>query len=426
MDTSIQKITALEILDSRGNPTIQTTVHLANGVTGTAAVPSGASTGEFEAYELRDGDPKRYEGKGVLKAVGNVIQRIAPEIHGLDVTDQRRIDDCMIQLDGTDNKSSLGANAIVGVSLAVACAAAAATGLPLYRYLRKLSGMSSDQFLFPVPLINVINGGKHASTNLDLQEFWIIPHRAGRFVERVRQGSEIFQRLGELLVEQGMDTDLGNEGGYAPNFRNHEQVVKLLLQAIERAGYAAGDAISLGLDAGSSVLYDKEREVYSLALEDAEYSSGDMSDYFIRMFDRYPFAAAEDVLAEEDWIAWQKMTARLAETNPALKLIGDDLFVTNTARLQKGVDLKCANSILIKPNQVGTLTETLECIALAQKNRYAIAISHRSGETPDSFIADLAIAVNAEYIKTGSTARGERTAKYNRLIEIEQEIHGND
>lgn len=422
--STIKHITALEILDSRGNPTLQATVQLDNGMQGTAAVPSGASTGAFEAYELRDGDPKRFEGKGVLKAIANVIKLIAPELRGMEVTEQRRIDDCMIQLDGTDNKSKLGANAILGVSLACARAAAVATNRPLYRYIRSLAGISSTQYTFPVPLINVVNGGKHASSNLDLQEFWIVPHRTERFFDRVREGSEVFQHLGQILVEQGMHTELGNEGGYAPNFRNHEEVVKLLMHGIERAGYRPGEDISLGIDAGASVFYNKERETYRLSLEEKEFSGADFNEYCLRLFDRYPFVAAEDVLAEEDWISWEKMTAACAQRFPKLKLIGDDLFVTNTSRLQKGIDLKCANSILIKPNQVGTLTETLECIALAQKNTYALVISHRSGETTDTFISDLAVGVNAEFIKTGSTARGERTAKYNRLIEIEQELHG--
>ncbi len=426
MSKRIKKITALEILDSRGEPTVEVTVELENGMKASAAVPSGASTGAFEAFELRDNDPKRYGGKGVLKAVANVNTEIAKLLEGMYVNDQERIDQLMIGLDGTPNKQRLGANAILGVSLACARVAAMAFGVPLYHYIRSLSSMADEKvYTLPIPLINIINGGKHASSNLDIQEFWIIPHHAHQtFAERLRLGSEVFHALGKLLIAQGMDTDLGNEGGYAPNFPNHRQVFEVLVQAIKEASYSPGHDLLLGIDAGSSVFYSVDKKVYDLKLEHEEYTADGLADYYQQLLKQYPIGALEDPFAEEDWLGWQRWTKLCNEHYPEVKLIGDDLFVTNTKRFQKGIDLGVGNSILIKLNQIGTLSETLACIALAKKNAYSTVISHRSGETSDTFIADLSVAVNADYIKTGSTARGERISKYNRLLEIEKELNG--
>jgi enolase len=423
MSKKIKSIEALEILDSRGDPTVEVTVELENGMRGTASVPSGASTGAYEAFELRDKDPKRYAGKGVLHAVMNVNTEIAKHLHGMYVNDQERLDKLMLDLDGTSNKQRLGANAILGVSLACARAAAMAFDIPLYQYIRSLTTVADKLYKLPTPCINVINGGMHADTNLEIQEFWIIPHKAETFADRLRQGSEIFHQLGEVLKAENLDTDLGNEGGYAPNFPNHRQVFDMLMRAIEQASYTPGEDISLGIDAGSTVFYDTEKKIYALKLEHEEYTADALAEYYKRLLKQYPIAAMEDPFAEEDWTSWQKFTALCKAQYPDLKLVGDDLFVTNSKRLQKGIDMGVANSILIKVNQIGTLTETLQCIALAQANGYSTVISHRSGETSDTFIADLAVAVNADYIKTGSTARGERIAKYNRLLEIEKELH---
>ena len=424
MQFSIKNIEGLEILDSRGDPTVQVSVTLENGTRAVAAVPSGASTGTFEAFELRDGDELRFGGKGVLKAVSNVTTTIRTNLMGFDARDQRGIDDLMRRIDGTENKSKLGANAMLGVSLAVARAAALAQQLPLYRYLRTLSQNDDAYFRLPIPLVNVINGGKHASSNLDIQEFWVIPHAASQFKERLRQASEIFHALGSALAKAGLDTDLGNEGGYAPNFVNHKQVFEFILKSIEAAYLQPGADVGLGLDVGSSVFFDADAERYDLALEHESLTSEEMTSYMKELVNAYPLIALEDPLAEEDWDGWQRLTADLTAKNKKLRIIGDDLFVTNVNRLSRGIELGCANSVLIKPNQIGTLSETLDCIALAQRHGYDCAISHRSGETTDTFIADLSVAVNAAYIKTGSTARGERMAKYNRLLEIENELHG--
>ncbi|MCB9802778.1 phosphopyruvate hydratase [Candidatus Nomurabacteria bacterium] len=422
MPDKIKKIKALEILDSRGEPTLQVEIELANGLIGQAAVPSGASTGIFEAHELRDNDPFRYGGKGVLKAVANVNDLIARELVGLRVTEQKKIDQLMIDLDGTKNKSKLGANAILGVSLALAQTAAKSTGQPLYRYLRSLYNPKLKNFLLPTPVVNVINGGKHASSNINLQEFWIVPHKAPEFKEKLQQASGIFHALGELLHSIGYDTDLGNEGGYAPNVKSHREVFDLLIQAIESAGYEPREDIVLGIDAGSSVFYDSQTSTYNLKLDQKVFSSRDFIDYYSDLVDDYPLEFLEDPLAEEDWENWQIFTKNPLVKQNNIKLIGDDLFVTNKERLQKGIAMKVANSILIKPNQIGTLSETLETISLAQKNNYQVIVSHRSGETTDTTIADLAVAVNAQFIKTGSTARGERIAKYNRLLSIEEDL----
>jgi enolase len=422
MPDKIKNISALEILDSRGEPTLQVEVTLSSGIKSSACVPSGASTGRFEAHELRDNDPFRYGGKGVLKAVSNVNQILNKELNGLRVTEQKQIDQLMIDLDGTKNKSKLGANAILGVSLAVAHTAAKSVGEPLYKYLRTLYNPKISNFILPTPVVNVFNGGKHASCNIDLQEFWIVPQKAPLFKEKLQQASEIFHALGELLRSIGYDTDLGNEGGYAPNVKSHREVFDLLMQAIAASGFEAGDDIVLGIDAGSSVFYDHQTQSYNLSLDKKVFSSQEFIEYYLDLVDDYPLQFLEDPLDEEDWENWQTFSKNPAIKEHKIHLIGDDLFVTNKLRLQKGIEQKVANSILIKPNQIGTLSETLETIHLAQANNYSIVISHRSGETTDTTIADLAVAVNAQFIKTGSTARGERIAKYNRLLKIEEDL----
>lgn len=421
MAATIKRINANEILDSRGNPTVEVSVTLDNGIEAVASVPSGASTGTFEAFELRDNDEWRYNGKGVQKACQNVKGEIQAALVGKAITEQRAIDETMIKLDGTDNKSRLGANAILGVSLACARAAALAENLPLYRYIGQLYGAS--QFQLPIPLINIINGGLHASTNLNIQEFWVIPTQDSSFQERLRCGSEVFQQLGTILRKDSRDTDLGNEGGYAPNL-DHRQAFDYVLRAIEQAGYKPADNCYLGFDAGASVLFDAKTNLYELKLENSHYTSAEFQRFMIQLWRDYPINVCEDPLAEEDWDGWKALTAEMKKDFAQSILIGDDLFVTNSARLAKGIELGAANAILIKPNQIGTLTETLETIRLAKKSGYATAISHRSGETVDSFIADLSVAVASEYIKTGSVARGERSAKYNRLLAIERELHG--
>lgn len=422
MPDKIKNISALEILDSRGEPTLQVEVTLHSGIKASSAVPSGASTGRFEAHELRDNDPFRYGGKGVLKAVNNVNQILNKELNGLRVTEQKQIDQLMIDLDGTKNKSKLGANAILGVSLAVAATAAKSVGEPKYKYLRNLYDPKIKNFILPTPVVNVVNGGKHASSNIDLQEFWIVPHKAPLFKNKLQQASEIFHALADLLHSIGYDTDLGNEGGYAPNVRSHREVFDLLMQSIAAAGYEPSEDIVLGIDAGSSVFYDHQTKTYNLALDKKVFNSKDFIEYYLDLIDDYPIQFLEDPLDEEDWENWQSFTKNPAIKQHGIKLIGDDLFVTNKLRLQKGIEQKVANSILIKPNQIGTLSETLETIHLARANNYSIVISHRSGETTDTTIADLAVAVNAQYIKTGSTARGERIVKYNRLLKIEEEL----
>lgn len=422
MPDKIKKISALEILDSRGEPTLEVEVELSSGIIAKAAVPSGASTGRFEAHELRDDDPLRYNGKGVLKAVKNVNEILNKELAGLRVTEQTQIDRLMIDLDGTSNKSKLGANAILGVSLAVSATAAKSTGLPLYKYLRQLYQPENKTFTIPTPVVNVINGGKHASSNINLQEFWIVPFKADSFAEKLRQASEIFHALGKLLSAKGYDTDLGNEGGYAPNVLSHREVFEMLMQAIDLVKLEPYEDILLGLDAGASVFYNERKQKYNLTLDRLALDSTEMIQYYLDLIDEYPLRFLEDPLAEDDWSAWGLLSKNPVIKQDNIKLIGDDLFVTNKSRLQKGIDLQVANSILIKPNQIGTLTETLETISLARKNNYQLVISHRSGETIDTSIADLAVAVNAEYTKVGSTARGERIAKYNRLLKIEEEL----
>jgi enolase len=410
--TNISEIKAREIIDSRGNPTIEVDVVLTGGARGRAAVPSGASTGIHEALELRDGDSKRYGGKGVLKAVGNVNGPIAAKLRGADGADQSAIDAALIQLDGTENKSQLGANAMLGVSLAAAYAAAAASNQPLYRYLN-----ATANFL-PVPMMNVLNGGKHADSSVDMQEFMIVPHGAPNFPEAIRMGTEVFHSLAAVLKKRGHSTNVGDEGGFAPNLRNNEEPIEVIMEAIVRAGYEPGRHVSVALDPASSEFYEDGKYVFSRSDKKAR-SAEEMVGFYADLLGRYPILSIEDGLAEEDWTGWQLMTRELAGRT---QLVGDDLFVTNPKFLQRGINEKAANSILIKLNQIGTLTETLKTIALANSAGYTAIISHRSGETEDVTIADFAVATGVGQIKTGSMSRGERTAKYNRLLRIAEEL----
>ncbi|KKR21372.1 MAG: Enolase [Parcubacteria group bacterium GW2011_GWE2_39_37] len=414
----IKNIIAREILDSRGNPTIETKVFLENGITAKASVPSGASTGIHEAWEMRDGDTNRYEGQGVLKAVGNVNTKILKKLKGTEVTQQEKIDRIMIELDGTDNKKNLGANAILSVSLACARAGAAAKNLELYAYIATSFSLQTSNFKLPTPSFNIFNGGKHADTNLDFQEFMILPLKEISFKEKVRMGFEIFHSLGKVLKKAGFDTDVGNEGGYAPDIVSSIQAIELIVASMITAGYKPGVDVGLGIDVGSSQLYNPETRKYLFKLDQTNFTTNTLVGLYREWLRKFPIISIEDGLAEDDWQGWKELTDELGND---MLLIGDDLFVTNTARLRQGLKEKVANAILIKPNQVGTLTETIECIKLAQKHNYKIMISHRSGETCDDFIADLAVAVGAEYIKAGSS-RGERLAKYNRLMEIEDSL----
>jgi len=410
LDLVIDSIVAREVLDSRGTPTVETEVLLEGGATGRAIVPSGASTGAHEAHELRDGDAKRYFGKGVLLAVSNVEEKIAPALLGLSALDQGTVDAAMRELDGSDNKSALGANAVLAVSMAVARAAANGVGLPLYRYL---GGPMAN--LLPVPLMNVINGGAHASNNLDFQEFMLVPHGASSFREALRMGAEVFHTLKGLLSAQGLSTAVGDEGGFAPDLAGNDAAGELLIQAIEKAGYRPGDQISLALDVASTEFYKDGRYAFG----GGSYSSAEMVDQLAQLVSRYPIVSIEDGLAEDDWEGWSLLTERLGKT---VQLVGDDLFVTNSSRLQRGIDQGIANSILIKVNQIGSLTETLQAIDLAGRAGYTSVISHRSGETEDTTIADLAVATRAGQIKTGSLSRSDRVAKYNQLLRIEDEL----
>ncbi|MEW6573701.1 MAG: phosphopyruvate hydratase [Bacillota bacterium] len=405
---------AREILDSRGNPTVEVEVVLEDGTLGRAAVPSGASTGTHEAVELRDGDAERYGGKGVIRAVEHVNVEIAAEIVGLSALDQSEIDKLLIELDGTENKSRLGANAILGVSLAVARAAAEYLGLPLYRYI---GGVGAN--LLPVPMMNVLNGGRHADNNLDLQEFMIVPVGAESFADALRMGAEVYQSLRRILHERGLSTAVGDEGGFAPFLNSNEEALKLLVAAIEKAGYQPGDDVSLALDPAASEFFHDG--IYSLEGEGRNLPADEFVGYYADLVERYPIISIEDGLAEEDWDGWELLTRRLGKT---VQLVGDDIFVTNPRRLNRGIALGVANSILIKLNQIGTLTETLETIALAHRNGYTTVISHRSGETEDTFIADLAVATRAGQIKTGAPCRSERVAKYNQLLRIEELLEG--
>jgi enolase len=408
----IQRVVAREVLDSRGNPTVEVDAWV-GGACGRAAVPSGASTGEHEAIELRDGRADRYGGKGVRRAVERVNRTIARALHGKDAQDQRRVDDRLIELDGTPNKSRLGANALLGVSLAIAKAVAAARRRPLYRQL----GGAGARTL-PVPLMNILNGGAHADNNVDFQEFMIAPVRASRFAEALRSGVEIFHALRTTLKSRGYVTAVGDEGGFAPNLRSNEEAVELILESIDRAGYRAGRDVFLALDVAASEMFDDGAYVFRKSNGSRKQAS-EMVEFYTAWVGRYPILSIEDGLAEDDWDGWRMLTAALGRK---VQLVGDDLFVTNPERLRRGIAAGVANSILIKLNQIGTLTETLEAVALAQKAGYSAVISHRSGETEDATIADVAVATNAGQIKTGSACRGERTAKYNQLLRIEEQL----
>jgi enolase len=409
-DTAIAEINAREILDSRGRPTIEAEVVLDCGAYGIAQVPSGASTGSFEAHELRDEDPSRYSGKGVLRAVENVIAEIQSELIGLDALNQSEIDQVMIELDGSPNKTNLGANAILGVSLAAAKAAASSLDLPLYRYL---GGPLSN--LLPVPLMNVINGGSHADNNVDIQEFMIVPHGAPTFREALRWGAEVFEALSKVLKSKNLLTGVGDEGGFAPNLGSNQEALELLISAIEKAGYKPGSEISLALDVAASEFYKDGQYTY----DGTAHSPAELIDYMAGLVSRYPIVSIEDPLYEDDWASWKLMTEKMGDK---VQIVGDDLFVTNMTRLRQGIEQKAANTILIKLNQIGSLTETMQTIDLATRNRFKSIISHRSGETEDTTIADLAVATRAGQIKTGSLCRSERVAKYNRLLRIEDEL----
>ena len=410
----ITDIFAREILDSRGNPTVEVEVVLDDGSFGRAAVPSGASTGAFEAVELRDGDSARYGGKGVLTAVGNVNDVIGPELVGMDATDQRMIDATLLSIDGTDNKSVMGANAILGVSLACAKAGAESTELTLYSYI---GGANAHQL--PVPMMNIMNGGAHADNNVDLQEFMVMPVGATSFAEALRMCSEIYHTLKGVLKSRGLATGVGDEGGFAPNLSSNEEALKVIMEAIVEAGYTPGEQVMLALDPAATEFYDTKKKKYVLAGEGRELTSEEMVAFWVDLVDRYPIISLEDGMSEEDWDGWKLLTDAIGDR---VQLVGDDLFVTNTERLGRGIELGVANSILIKLNQIGSLTETLNCIELAKRAGYTCVISHRSGETEDTTIADIAVAVNAGQIKTGAPARSDRVAKYNQLLRIEEEL----
>ena len=420
--TVIARTTAREILDSRGNPTVEVEVEVESGAIGRAAVPSGASTGENEAVELRDGDAARYGGKGVAKAVANVNEVIAPEIEGLDATDQVGIDQLLCQLDGTPTKGNLGANAILGVSLAIARASANALGLPLYRYI---GGVGAR--VLPVPMMNILNGGKHAANNVDLQEFMIMPFGAPDFKEALRMGTEVFHSLKKVIHARGLSTAVGDEGGFAPDLKSNEEALQVIMEAIEKAKYKPGDDVFIALDPAASSFYGEDAKgrgikapgQYVLASENRQLTSDEMIAFYAGLCDKYPIRSIEDGLAENDWEGWAKLMAALGDK---IQIVGDDLFVTNVKFLQRGIDEKCANSILIKVNQIGTLSETLDAIALAHTHAMTAVVSHRSGETEDTTIADIVVAMNTGQIKTGSACRTDRVCKYNQLLRIEEEL----
>ena len=416
----IKSVKAMQVLDSRGHPTLQVKVTLADGSIGKAIVPSGASTGSFEAVELRDGDKNKYMGKSVEKAVRNVNEQIAVKLSGEDVFKQNKIDLKLVEIDGTDNKSNLGANATLGVSLACADAAAKYLNMPLYEYIGGVSGTN-----IPVPMMNILNGGKHSDNNVNIQEFMIVPVGGKDFKEMMQMASEIYHTLKKVLKERGLSTAVGDEGGFAPNLSSDEEALKLIVEAIEKAGYKPREDVALALDVASTEMYEEAKksgkENGYLFWKTGEYMSTiDMIDYLEDLVNAYPIISIEDGLAEEDWDGWKELTLRLGNK---IQLVGDDLFVTNIKRLEKGIKNKVANSILIKPNQIGTLTETLNTIKLAKANGYSTVISHRSGETEDTFIADLSVAMNSRYIKAGAPARTDRVAKYNRILNIEDELY---
>ena len=410
----IEAVYAREVLDSRGNPTVEVEVVLESGSVGRAIVPSGASTGAFEAVELRDGDKGRYIGKGVEKAVANVNEIIAPELEGMDAFDQPAVDALMIELDGTHNKGKLGANAILGVSMAVARAAAEELGLPLFQYI---GGVNAKQL--PVPMMNILNGGEHADNSVDVQEFMILPVGAKSFREGLRMGAEVFHSLKKVLSERGLACGVGDEGGFAPNLGSNREALELIVEAIEKAGYKPGDDVKLGLDVAATEMYDKETKLYDLKHEGKKLTAEQMVDLYEEWVNNFPIVTIEDGLDEEDWDGWKVLTDRLGKK---VQLVGDDLFVTNTERLERGIEAGVANSILIKVNQIGTITETLDAIEMAKRAGYTAVISHRSGETEDTTIADLAVAVNAGQIKTGAPSRTDRVAKYNQLLRIEEMV----
>ncbi len=411
MSTYIEDIMAREVLDSRGNPTIEVDVYLEDGSMGRSMVPSGASTGAFEAVELRDGDDSRYMGKGVLKA-GENVNYMAEHLVGMDALDQVALDEAMIAIDGTPNKGKMGANAILGISMANAYAAAESLGLPLFRYLGGVNGKT-----LPTPMMNILNGGEHADNNVDIQEFMIMPVGAKNFSEALRMGSEIFHNLKKVLQKKGLVTSVGDEGGFAPNLESNEEALEAIIEGIQAAGYRPGDDVRLAMDVAASEMYNKESGKYILKGEGKELTTDEMIDFYERLITKYPIISIEDGLDEEDWEGWKIMTERLGKK---IQLVGDDLFVTNTERLKKGIDLGVANSILIKVNQIGTLTETLDAIEMAKRAGYTAIVSHRSGETEDVTIADLVVAMNAGQIKTGAPSRTDRVAKYNQLLRIEE------
>ncbi|KAB3530182.1 phosphopyruvate hydratase [Alkaliphilus serpentinus] len=414
--TIITDIYAREVLDSRGNPSVEVEVYLEGGAIGRAIVPSGASTGAFEAVELRDGDKGRYLGKGVLAAVRNVNEIIAPEIIGFDATDQVGIDETLIELDGTENKGKLGANAILGVSMAVAKAATEALDLPLFQYL---GGVNAKQL--PVPMMNILNGGAHADNNVDIQEFMVMPIGAENYTEGLRMGVEIYHSLKAVLKSKGLATGVGDEGGFAPNLSSNEEALKVIIEAIQKAGYKPGEDVMLALDVAATEMYDEDKKIYNLSGEGLTKTSEEMVAFYEDLVSKYPIISIEDGLNEEDWDGWKLLTERLGKK---IQIVGDDLFVTNTTRLQKGISSNTANSILIKVNQIGTITETLDAIEMAKRAGYTTVISHRSGETEDATIADIAVAVNSGQIKTGAPARTDRVAKYNQLLRIEDILGG--
>lgn len=411
----IESVHARQILDSRGNPTIEVDVVTETGASGRAAVPSGASTGTHEAVELRDGDKKKFLGKGVLKAVNNVNTKIASEIVGFDVFEQNLIDKVMIELDATPNKGKLGANAILGVSLAIAKAAAAEAGMPLYRYI---GGVSANTL--PVPMMNILNGGSHADNSIDFQEFMVMPVKADTFSEALRMGTEVFHTLKKVLHDKGLSTNVGDEGGFAPNITSNEEAIEVVLSAIEKAGYKPGSDIYIAMDAASSEFYDAKTKTYVFKKSSGKkLKPAEMVEYWAAWAKKYPIISIEDGMAEDDWDGWKKLTEKIGSK---VQLVGDDLFVTNVTRLQEGIDKGIANSILVKVNQIGSLTETIDAVNLAKRNSYKSVMSHRSGETEDSTIADLAVALNTGQIKTGSASRSDRMAKYNQLLRIEEEL----
>ena len=412
--SQIQKVIARQILDSRGNPTVEVDVITLNGYVGRAAVPSGASTGIHEAVELRDGDKSKYLGKGVLKAVLNVNTIINDALHGFDVLDQKGVDSLLIRLDGTENKSNLGANAILGVSLAVARAASLESGLSLYRYIGGVGAVT-----MPVPMMNILNGGSHADNLIDIQEFMVMPFGASSFSEGLRWGTEVFHHLKGVLKEKGMSTNVGDECGFAPNLGSNEEAIQVVVQAIERAGFKPGVDMFIALDAAASEFYDADKGKYIFHSTGEEMSSTEMVEFWRNWCEKYPIVSIEDGLAEDDWAGWKLATEVLGDK---IQLVGDDLFVTNTKRLSRGIEEGIANSILVKVNQIGTLTETIEAVQMATRNGYTSVMSHRSGETEDSTIADLAVALNTGQIKTGSASRSDRMAKYNQLLRIEEEL----